>query len=165
MIKLYYKKSAYKLKTTKENFIAELKKSTQMDTENIYSHNEKYIFRGRISENDFELQSVYNGDRRYIFYPLIIGNFKEKNNETILSVELKLLPISYIFILMFFIVCLFFGIIIYFCSLENSNLIPLIFILPPVIFSLINCMFLISIRMNFSDALYNIEHVIDISQR
>ena len=73
---------------------------------------------------------------------------------------MKLPSSDYIFIGMFFVLCVFFGAIIYSCSLENSNLIPLIFILPFTFFLLVNALFSFFAKMNFSDAIYNIENIL-----
>lgn len=159
-MKLYCKNFDYELITTKAQFITELKKSTKEGTFNYYKHYKDYTFYGKISENNFEIKSVPASSKRYLFNPLIIGRFKKENNKTILSIKMELSSSDYIFIGMLFILCIFFGVIIYFSSLENSNLIPLIFILPLAIFLLMNCLLLFFARINFSDAIFNIEKII-----
>ena len=135
MIKLYHKNYDYELKTTKECLIGKLRNSTFQGLFNYYKH--------------FEIKSVPASSRRSLFNPLIIGKFSSKSNKTVLSINMKLPSSDYIFIGMFFVACVFFGAIIYSCSLENSNLIPLIFILPFTFFLLVNVLFFFFAKMNF----------------
>lgn len=160
MIKLYNKNYDYELKTTKECLIGKLRNSTFQGLFNYYKHYKDYTFYGRIFEENFEIKSVPASSRRSLFNPLIIGKFSSKSNKTVLSINMKLPSSDYIFIGMFFVACVFCGAIIYSCSLENSNLIPLIFILPFTIFLLVNLLFFFFAKMNFSDAIYNIENIL-----
>lgn len=160
MIKLYRKNYDYELKTTKECLIGKLRNSTFQGLFNYYKHYKDYTFYGKIFEENFEIISVPASSRRSLFNPLIIGKFSSKSNKTVLSINMKLPSSDYIFIGMFFVACVFCGAIIYSCSLENSNLIPLIFILPFTIFLLVNALFFFFAKMNFSDAIYNIENIL-----
>ena len=150
MIKLYHKNYDYELKTTKECLIGKLRNSTFQGLFNYYKHYKDYTFYGKIFEENFEIKSVPASSRRSLFNPLIIGKFSSKSNKTVLSINMKLPSSDYIFS----------GAIIYSCSLENSNLIPFIFILPFTIFLLVNLLFFFFAKMNFSDAIYNIENIL-----
>ena len=118
------------------------------------------ILKKKIFEENFEIKSVPASSRRSLFNPLIIGKFSSKSNKTVLSINMKLPSSDYIFIGMFFVLCVFFGAIIYSCSLDNSNLVPLIFILPFTFFLRVNVLFFFFAKMNFSDAIYNIENIL-----
>lgn len=155
----YYKKN-YLLKESKEEFLLRLSKKTLKEYPLKHNIDSNYKFFGIISENNFEIQSIPAYNRRYHFNPLIIGFFIKDNNQTKLSIQMKLSTFDYIIDVVFLILCIFFGFIIYTHSLEKPNLTPFIFIIPLIIFIIINVFFAYFTRINFCDALDNLENII-----
>lgn len=152
----YHFKKAYKLSNTKEAFLFDLKNVTAIGTINPDRYMKSHKFVGEISEKNFEVQAIPSTRTRKLFNPLIIGNFSEGE----LTVELKLIPFDYIFVALYFIVCILFGVIIYNHSLENDALLPFVFIIPTIIFLAIILVFSFFAKINYSDAIYSIENII-----
>ncbi len=155
----YHFKKTYKLSSTKENFLLKLTETTLIGNLSYFKYDNKYKFFGIISKDSFEVQSVPATRTRRLFNPLIIGKLSEDE----LSIELKLMPFDYIFIALYFILCILFGVTTYTHSLENEALLPFVFIIPIIIFLAIILVFSFFAKINYSDALYNIEHIINTS--
>ena len=153
----YHFKKTFKLSGTKEAFLLKLTETTLIDNLSYFKYDNNYSFFGVISKDRFEIQSVPSTRTRKLFNPLIIG----KLNKDELSIELKPMSFDYIFIALYFILCVLFGIITYTHSLENKTLLPFVFILPILIFSAITLVLSFFAKINYSDALYNIEHLIN----
>ena len=153
----YHFKKTFKLSGTKEAFLSDLKNVTVIGTINPDRYMGSHKFVGEISDKSFKVQAIPSTRTRKLFNPLIIG----KLNKDELSIELKPMSFDYIFIALYFILCVLFGIITYTHSLKNKTLLPFVFILPILIFSAITLVLSFFAKINYSDALYNIEHIIN----
>lgn len=149
----------YDIKSDKQNFLNKLRKCTVKENTACEQQTES-DFIGNITDNDFTVKAVPSSKRRGLFNPTIYGCFVNENNKTKLSVTMKCSPFDYIFLVLFFVVCVFFGLIIYMQSLENSSLSYLIFPLPCAIFIAINLFCVVSANLNFRDARESFENII-----
>ena len=152
----YHLKKAYKLSNTKEDFLLKLTETTLIDNLSYFKYDNKHKFFGVISKDSFEIQSVPATRTRRLFNPLIIGKLSKDE----LLIELKLMPFDYIFISLYLVLCIFFGVTIYTESLENKALLPFVFIIPTMIFLAIILIFSFFAKINYSDAIYSIENII-----
>ena len=134
-----------------------LSKTTATSELDYDKYRDSHKFFGNISENSFEIQAMPSTRTRKLFNLLILGIFCDSK----LSIEMKLTPFDYIFIALYFIVCVLFGVLTYVHSLENEALFPFVFILPTIIFLTITLIFSFFAKTNYSDALYNIEKIIN----
>ncbi len=158
-----YKKK-YLLVETKEEFLYRLSQNTLKEYSLKYNNDSNYKFFGIISQDNFEIQSIPSYSRRYHFNPLITGTFIKDNNQTKLSIQVKLNIFDYIIVFVFLILCILFGFIIYTHSIEKTYLIPFIFIIPLMIFVLVNSLFAYVAKLNFCDAIDNLENIIKIAK-
>lgn len=153
----YHFKKTFKLSGTKGAFLLKLTETTSIGNPNYFKYDNKHKFFGVISKDRFKIQSVPATRTRKLFNPLIIGKLSKDE----LLIELKLMPFDYIFISLYLVLCIFFGVTIYTESLENKVLLPFVFMLPILIFSAITLVLSFFAKINYSDALYNIEHIIN----
>ncbi|WP_294465302.1 hypothetical protein [uncultured Ruminococcus sp.] len=149
----------YDIKSDKQNFLNKLRKCTVKENTACEQQTES-DFIGNITDNDFTVKAVPSSKRRGLFNPTIYGCFVNENNKTKLSVTMKCSQFDYIFLALFFVVCVFFGWIIYMQSLENISLTYLIFPLPFAIFIVINILFIAIANLNFRDARERLEKTI-----
>ncbi len=147
----------YRTNMPKNKFIEKLKIHTiENNSDTVH---DKYDFRGNINDDNFEIQAIPHS-RRELFNPIIYGKVSQNNGTTELSVNMKCKKIDMFFLAIWFVICVFFSLIIYDKSLENPNLKSLIFVLPVILFILVNILFAFFAKINFRDAQEKIENIL-----
>ncbi len=157
MKNIFSKNLYYNINITKEQFIKKLKQRTKSNECN--DNFDNYDFQGTIDNDCFQIKAIPHS-RRGLFNPIICGKVFQNEETTEILIEMKLKMFDLFFPILWLIICILFSLIILNEFLENEKTEILTFILPIVLFIVVNVLFSFFAHLNFKDAKEKIESII-----